>query len=74
MVYMEMGARARPRHRSNNRPRPGQLLINCYNLLQLKLASQNHYAIMVLLTKETHMIIFYTAIFFSVLIIINFYN
>lgn len=54
MVYMEMGARERARPWSNNRPRPGQLLINCYNLLQLKLAFQNHYAIMVLLTKETH--------------------
>ena len=52
MVYMEMGARERRGARSNNRPRPGQLLINCYNLLQLKLAISNHYAIMVLLTKD----------------------
>ena len=79
MVYMKVGAREPDANESHYRPLAARNYcikeqVNCYTLLQLKLVSQNHYAIMVLLTKETHMIIFYTAIFFSVLIIINFYN
>lgn len=79
MVYMKVGAREPDANESHYRPLAARNYcineqVNCYNLLQLILATSNHYAIMYLLTKENTMIIFYIAIIFSILLIVNFYG